>query len=412
MKFLTKINRQYFWTLSILLILISIIGYFVLKYILNDELKEDIFEKEYAIIDEIKKTGNLPNIYPIIETSRISGNKIKARYYKEVYLTDEAEGEEECYLEYTNTIEVNNQYYLIKLRHSLLETNDLIIAIALPLLVLLILAFSVSYFTTRKLNKTIWKDFENNLKEIEDFSFKMLKSISLKETQIEEFDRLNNTVMSMVERLKNDYLSLKQFTENASHEIQTPISIILVNLEEILQQDLQEETFKQIVTSINALKRLSTLNKSLLLLTKIDNQQYKASKLLNINNIIKEKIKDFTPLIDKKNIQLEIISSDIFSLNINSELIDILLNNLISNAINHNIKNGRIEIEITNTQIKVCNTAENNSLTNDTIFERFTKENSNSFGLGLAIVKQICDNNKLNIVYNKSNLHCLLITKT
>ncbi len=409
MKFLTKINRQYLITISILLLFVSVIGYFVLKTILTDEIKEDIFQKEYAIINEIKTQNNTPNIYPIIETKLISKNMIKPKSYKEIFIFDKTENENEPYLEYTNTVKINNKYYLIRLRHSLIEADDLIIAISLPLLLLLVLTLTILFFTTKKINKTVWKDFEENLKAIENFSFNKLNNLKLKQTNIQEFDRLNKTLTTLTKKLTTDYNTLKEFTENASHEIQTPISIILLNLEEILQQDLQEKTFKQLVTTINAVKRLSNLNKSLLLLSKIENKQYIADNKVLINNNIKKKINELSPLINSKGIRIHNKFNGDFFININSELADVLLNNLLFNAINHNIYNGNIYIEIHENELTICNTGSENSLTNKTIFNRFSKENSKSYGLGLAIVKQICNTHNMQITYKKDEFHCFIL---
>ncbi len=412
MKFLNKINRQYFWTLSISLMVVSLVGYFVLRMILKDEIKEDILEKEYAIVKEIKSDGNLPNIYPIIETKKVTKNKIEAKSYKEIYISDESENELEPYLEYTNTVKINNQYYLIKLRHSLLENDALIVAIALPLLLLLILTFTILFILTKKWNKTLWKDFEKNLQTIESFSFKNIQDLSLKQTHIEEFDRLNKTIINLTDKLSKDYTILKQFTENASHELQTPLSIILLNLEELLQQDLPEQAFKQVVASINAVKRLSSLNQSLLLLTKIENNQFNDRNELIINKIVENKMQEFTPLLEKQQLKIELNTSESLVLKLNEKLAGILINNLFSNAVKHNIPNGTIEITITENELKICNTGKENTLTNDTVFNRFTKENSQSYGLGLAIVKQICDNHHLKIYYTKENeKHCFTINK-
>ena len=409
MKFLTKINRQYFWTLSIVLILISVIGHVVLKSILTNEIKEDIIEKELAIINEIKTQNNIPNIYPIIETQKISKSKVEPKTYKEIFIPNESEDEYEPYLEYTNSVKINNQYYLIKLRHSLLDTDELILAITLPLLLLLISTFLISFFITKKLNKTVWKDFEINLKELENYSFKNLNNLELKQTNIEEFKRLNSTIITLTQKLKNDYQTLKDFTENASHEIQTPISIILLNLEELLQQDLSEQAFKMVLTTINAVKRLSTLNKSLLLLTKIENHQYLETNELNISEYIENKIKEFSSLLETNNISVDFRTNEIFTVKLNPELADILLNNLISNAIKHNINNGKIKIETYNNRLIICNTGQQHSLTNDNIFNRFTKENSKSYGLGLAIVKHICSLHNIDIHYEKNELHCFTL---
>ena len=332
MKFLTKINLQYFWTLTTLLILLTVAGYFVLQRILTNEMNEDIFEKEYAIIKEIKTTGRLPNIYPIIETKKISSAEVQPRSKKEMFLMDEAEDEEEPYIEYTNSVIIDNQHYLIKIRHSLLESNDLLMAIALPLLVLLVLAFFISFFITKKLTKTVWKDFEQNLKEIENFSFSNSEPLLLKQTNIEEFDRLNTTIKSLTLKLQQDYQTLKEFTENAAHEIQTPLSIILLNLEELLQQNLSEEAFKKVVSSINNVKRLSNLNQSLLLLTKIENKQFQMKRSVNLVQIVSAKMEDFAPFFQKEKLDVKLKQSGIFLVKMDDVLAGILINNLLSNA--------------------------------------------------------------------------------
>ena len=406
MKFLKRINRQYFWALSILLILISLLGYFILNFILDRKMYEDIREKEYAIIEELKVRNNLPNIYPVVETRMISEKDTISKTYTEVELFEKADNETEKYLEYSNTVNVNGRYYLIIIRHSLVKKEDLFAAISIPLLILLFLLFAISFMMTKKLNKTLWTDFENNLKAIEAFSFAVNDELNLKETGIDEFDRLNKTIENLIDKLNKDYHILKQFTENASHEIQTPVSIALMNLEEALQHDLPEEAFKQIVKSIEAIKRLSALNDSLILLTKIENNQFSSGSDVVFNEIFEEKLKLFSGLLKGKNLKVRYSSGGKFVCRMNRDLANILVNNLFSNAVNHNVKDGLIEIEIREQGMRICNTGEPNKLSNDTIFRRFTKEKSRSYGLGLAIVKQICDRYGLEISYSKNELHC------
>ena len=409
MKFLQKINRQYLLILTISLFLISISGYFLLRAIIKKEIEEDIFEKEYAIIQEIKSQNNLVNIYPIIETKKISEDEIEEKSYKKIDFLDEAESETEPYLEYTDSVKIKGQWYLIKIRHSYLETNDLILAIALPLLLLLVLAFSFSFFITKKMNKTVWKDFEENLQRIENYSFVKSEKLTLKKTEIEEFDRINRTIMEMTGKLRVDYISLKEFTENASHEIQTPLSIVLLNLEELLQQNLSETEFKQVISAINAVKRLSSLNRSLILLTKIENNQFDIDEEVNINNILKQKTKEFTPLFEASKLKVEFNTTQDFTVKMNRQLAEILVSNLLSNAIKHNVENGTIQIIINQHELKICNTGPENSLTDKTIFNRFTKDKSESYGLGLAIVKEICEKHHLEIHYFKNKQHCFVL---
>lgn len=410
MKFLTKINRNYFLLLTLILIGVSIPGYFVIQVIILKDAKENILEKEYLIEKHLLKTGDVPNIYPTIEVKIIDRKTIEKPLFKEVLIENENEEELEPFLEYSNQVKIGDQYYSIKLRQSSFERADLAIILALFLFILLLSAFGISFFITKKMNKSIWAEFEHNLREIENFSFSENKKLNLVNSDIEEFDRLDRVVNNLTEKLRSDYLSLKEFTENASHEIQTPLSIVLLNLEEVLQQEMTADTFKKVVSSINAIKRLSTLNQSLILLTKIENRQFKADKILIINDIVRRKVQEFETFFETKKLKIELHLEQDFKLKINEQLAELLIGNLLSNAVNHNIPGGSIRIFIQEKELKICNTGETNSLTDKTIFNRFAKGNSKSYGLGLAIVKNICETYNLEIHYSTNELHCFTIT--
>lgn len=409
MKFLTKINRNLFLQLTIILFFVSIGGYFILHAIIFEDAKESLLEKEFLIQKQLSETGEVPNLYPIIEVNEISRRKIQEAIFKEILIKNELEDEWEVYIEYSNEIEVDGRYYSVKMRQLTFETEDLILGLSLSLFFLLLIVFTISGFITQRLNKTVWKAFEQNLHAIENFNFKESLPLALQKTDIDEFDRLSAVLDILTEKLTTDYNVLKEFTENASHEIQTPIAIVLLNLEEILQKDIDEEVFKKVVASINALKRLSSLNQSLILLAKIDNRQYVGNKELNISELIKRKLIEFSPLIDARKITVHLEEKNPFIAKLHNHLAEILINNLISNAVNHNFNGGEIQISINEKHIKICNTGEAGNLTQETIFDRFSKADSKSFGLGLAIVKKICDNNKLNIQYYKDEKHCFEI---
>jgi len=411
MRFLTKINRNYLILLTLTLLIVTISAFFVLNKIILHNTKNNLIEQELLIKKQITEKSEIPNIYPIIEVKKVPKAIFSKPTFKEIEIKNIKEDEFELYLEYSTHFQVNNVFYSIKLRQSTFEREDLVSLLTKSLSILILAVFIISFFVSRVINKTVWIDFEKNLRKIENFSFSANKPFQLIKSDIEEFDRLNKVVNNLTEKLERDYLSLKEFSENASHEIQTPLSIVLLNLEEILQQDLNEETFKKVLTSINALKRLSTLNQSLILLTKIENNQFLADKTINFNELVVRKTEEFSSLFETKNIKVEVESVNEFEVKINEQLAEILINNLFSNAIKHNVTNGEIHVFISEDEFKICSSGEQNSLTDDNIFERFTKGNSKSYGLGLAIAKNICETNQLDIHYSKSKLHCFSITR-
>lgn len=409
MKFLTKINRNYLILLTVTLIVVTGSAFFILNKILLHNTRRNLIEQATLIRKQIEEKSELPNIYPIIEVKKDTQNSVTKPSFKKILIKNVKEDEVEEYLEYSNRIEVKNNFYSIKLRESTFESEDLVSILTGTLSILLLAVLIIAFFVSKKINKTVWKDFEKNLLEIEQFSFTANKPLQLLKSDIEEFDRLNKVVNNLTEKLETDYLSLKEFSENASHEIQTPLSIVLLNLEEVLQQDLNEETFKKVLTSINALKRLSTLNQSLILLTKIENKQFIVDKTILFNDVVIRKIEEFSSLFESKNIKVELELMANFEVKINEQLAEILVNNLFSNAIKYNVKDGEIHVFINENEFKICSSGEQNSLTDDNIFKRFTKGNSKSYGLGLAIVKNICETNQLDIHYTKDELHCFTI---
>jgi len=409
MKFLTRINRNYLILYVLILAVVTFAGYLLLHIIIKAGAKESLLTRKYLIEKQILNSGEMPNLYPVIEVRKDDDKTPAESGFREVTIRNELENEDEVYLEYSDKIKVNDTFYLIKLRQPAFENEDLILILAITMFTLLLAAFIISFFITKRMNKTVWTEFEYNLREIESFSLSMNRDISLLNSDTEEFERLNRVIYNLTEKIKSDFLVLKEFTENASHEIQTPISVALLNLEEILQQDIDEETFKKAAAAISALKKLSVLNQSLVLLTRIDNRQFTDDRPVSFKEIAKRKIEEFSVLFESLSLDVTIDAADDLVVNMNDKLAEIMFNNLFSNAVNHNINGGRILIFIVAGSLKICNTGKANMLTDETIFRRFTRGDQKTSGLGLAIVKEICDICHLDIHYYKDELHCFII---
>lgn len=410
MKFLTKINRNYLLPFAAVLLLVTVAGYFMLRIIMMYGAREKLLTTMYLAERQIKSNGGVPDLDPLIEVTQCAENPGIKPSFSKVTLKNIPEDEDEEYLEYTAAFINAGTWYTVKLRQSVFENEDLISILALTLFVLLSSAFIISFFSTRRMNRTIWSAFERNLREIENYSFRLNREIITERTDIDEFERLNEVITGFTRKLRSDYSLLKEFTENASHEMQTPLTVALLNLEEILQYDIGEEPFKKTVTAINALKRLKSLNQSLILLAKIENRQFESAEEISFDNLLTDKIKEFSSFTAAKGLQVEISTEGDFRVRINEYLSDIMISNLLSNAVNHNIAGGIIRITVKTDSLTICNTGEENKLTNETIFNRFVSGNQKSAGLGLAIVRQICETHNLDIKYMKTtDLHCFTI---
>jgi signal transduction histidine kinase len=193
--------------------------------------------------------------------------------------------------------------------------------------------------------------------------------------------------------MQQDYLSLKQFTENASHEMQTPLAIIRSQIELLQQRVPTDESVLQHLQHIQrASSKLSRLNQALLLLTRLDNQQYESRTEVQLAVVLNQQVEALQALIDAKSLQLTFQVTGV-SLRMHPDLADLLVNNLLSNAIRHNQPGGQVLIELEPAFLRISNTGEPPSIPSEQMFARFSKgtHSAHSLGLGLSIVKEICE---------------------
>jgi signal transduction histidine kinase len=270
------------------------------------------------------------------------------------------------------------------------------------------------------ISKYILAPFKRTMRAIQSFDLKQKGTLHLPGTQTSEFRELNEFLRKMTEKAREDYQSLKEFTENASHELQTPTAIIRGKLDLLMESDIRDEQAILIAEMQNALERLSRIHSSLTLLTKLENKEYQAKEPVCISNLARETLASFDELIQMKSLVLETHIEKAIYIPLHLSLADLLLTNLISNAIRHNAAAGEgggdkgfIRVDLTKDGLVVVNTGKAPSIPTEELFERFKKGNtgSDSIGIGLAIVRQICDLSEFDVLYRYSGgLHILAVS--
>jgi len=248
----------------------------------------------------------------------------------------------------------------------------------------------------------LWSPFFDTLNKLNLFSIDKNDPLQFQQTRIEEFQLMNNTLELTTRKAKQDYLLLKEFTENASHEMQTPLAIIQSKLDLLIQDEKLSETQSITTQSIyESIQKLSRLTQSLLLLAKIGNSQFEEIATIHLDKIITKKIEAFHELWASENIRVTVSIQDI-PVKMNKALADILLNNLLSNATKHNIPGGSIYVELNITGLTITNAGPERALDNSRLYSKFYTENKNAGnnGLGLSIVKHICDASGFTISYS------------
>ncbi len=412
MKLLNKINIRYFLFSVTLLILLGIAINFVLFYIISEELDEKLLHIQKRITAQIKNENQVPVIKPYIEVVEVADRQEQS-YFSDTIIENLHEKEMEEFRQLISIKTINGKTFKIIVRESKLESDELFESIALIIFLTFIVLVFILFVVNSRIAKSVWLPFYNNLKRVKKFSLNDLSPLHLKPTGIKEFNELNKVIFSLTEKVISDYKSIKQFSENASHEIQTPLTIISAKLESLINGNgLNTEQLEKVKSIYSSVHRLSRLNKSLLLLTKIENKQFRDDEEISIRKVIEEKLIEFQELISLKNLQLETNLNEDISKVMSPLLADFLVNNLISNSINHNKEKGKIKIEIKERQLSISNSGDTLLSNSGNIFNRFYKENpsSKSVGLGLAIVKKICDTHNIKITYSfKENMHCFML---
>jgi signal transduction histidine kinase len=279
------------------------------------------------------------------------------------------------------------------------------------LLLLFVFLTGLLIFVNYFISKSIWVPFNKTLENLRHFDISRDASLALTETRISEFMQLNKTLDSMAKKMRLDYINLKEFNENASHEIQTPLAIIKSKLELLIQgEGLTKEQMGMIKSVYEAATRMSRLNQGLLLISKIDNNQFHHIEQMDLQKVMEKALEHFQEIIDLKKIRIIHHFNAPACIQMNPALSEILVSNLISNSIRHNIENGEIRIAMDSDGFEIANTGHPLTIPPNELFRRFRKSErtTDSVGLGLAIVKKIVNLYQFDIRYEvKGNTHII-----
>ena len=409
MKLLEKTTRTYFLVTATAFLIAGAVIYFALLLIFDNQLNEKLVSDIDNVTSAIERSNPLPNYSPFIEAREIPVQKEMKFKAIDTLIFDPSEKEYTPFRQISFIKTFNGKSYFITARDTLIEKSDLLITISIITGLVFILLLISLYLINRKLSINIWKPFYKTLDDLRGFSYDKPEFRLSPVGQLEEFTELNETLEKLTQKVTTDYQSLKRFTEDASHEIQTPLAIIQSKLETLLQYpDLQKDQAVLINSAYASAIRISKLTQTLLLLTKIANDQFPEKKEVNFSELVEEKIKLFEDHLKEKSLTLKKEIKPECFLETNFFLLESLIMNLMGNAVKHCSTGGTINIVLDGNHLEISNSGIPLSVPSSKIFERFYKINksSDSQGLGLAIVKEICLLNKWQIVYEyKDGLH-------
>ncbi len=316
------------------------------------------------------------------------------------------------------------QFYILPILFSLLSAALLICllfptdlyakATLIALIPLMVLAIGF-HLITKQRTQIIRDQLYQIFQTLEEFDVDEPKKVSFVKSPFPIFNELNTYLVELISRIRSDYQANKQFTQNASHELQTPLAVIKGQVELLLQSpNIGEKEIESLAVVLQNTNRLSKLNSALILLSKIEHQRFIDTEKVDFALVTDELLKNFHDLVQIQGIEIKKYYDDKFEVEMSSTLAEILIANLVQNAIRHNAGDKFIEVRVAADSFSISNPGNVLKGTPETLFKRFKRQSTieESLGLGLSIVKRICEQFDLHISYKyDQGLHTLSLRK-
>ncbi len=413
MKLLDRTNLYFLLAAVLIFGLGGLLFFFLFEEVIDNDLSHKLIARKEYVLKQLNKNDSILDFQPLsgntITILRTNNRQEMADRFSDTTMYDRIEKSSKTYRQLAFRSEVRGQMYEFRLRRLIVEDKDLLKGVIFLESGLFLAFVALLTLINSQLSKRIWKPFYRILDAISGYKIDQGESLKLRRGSIQEFNDLAAAIEKMTAKIRKEYLLQREFTENASHEIQTPLAIIRNKMEMLLQSpDITEGQLSLIKSMNSAAVRLSKLNEALLILARIENRQFHSVSDVCINDLIDYRLNGLNELIQMKNLVVERKYDSKIKAKMNPYLADILFENLIINAIKHNQSSGKISIRTVDHKISIANTGEPPKVAPEKLFGRFVKDNqkSSSLGLGLPIVKAICDTYSFPIDYSyEEELH-------
>ena len=423
MKLLSYTYRK----LALLLFLLMAVWGVLFYYAIIDEVvdeTDDTLENYGEILMEsalhdpsiLETEGSLMSFYKFTPISEEEGRHYRQVFYDATVYIELEDEDEPVRVMCTAFRMPDGQYYELKLMISILERDDMVEAMlwylgALFLLFLICTSIGIQLVLKgvfRPLHRLLdWLHCIQPGKEVPPLD---------NPTKIREFRQLSDAALDMGNRSYKAYEEQKQFIENASHELQTPLAIVRGKVELLAESEgMTEQQMEQLDEIYATLGRAVKLNKSLLLLSRIENGQYTEMEDVSVDEILDELLPDLMDIYEHKQVRLiRKREEQPFIIRCNHSLAQILVSNLVKNSLLHNREEGELQVLTTPTSLVIKNTGDV-PLDGEKLFRRFyhgMDGKKDSTGLGLAIARSIALSSSLKLTYEwQDGMHTVGLVK-
>jgi Signal transduction histidine kinase len=385
--------------------------YLTIKKVIYRQIDESLITEKTIIEDQIRQTDTIPDFEGTfghqIEVKLLNYHINRVQSIKD---TDIYDSKSDSFIPFRYIFSSGNSVgkkgFIITIFQIISEKNELLHDIEVYMFSLFFSLLLISILINYLIARRLWRPFYNSVKIAGRFDIQSDKLLELPKTDINEFIKLNEVLENMTRKMRDDYLNLKEFGENASHEIQTPLAVMRSKTDLLMQQKNLNKDSLTLIKSINeAITKLFKLNQGLLLISKIENKVFHEKKKVSLKQITVNGLDNYKEIMQLKKIKVEMDASDEALVEMNDVLAEVMISNLLSNAVRFNIDGGFIKCHIDIMFLIITNSGLAMITNPEDLFKRFHKNSDNpqSVGLGLSIVKEIAESYGMNITYTCIN---------
>lgn len=418
MKLLTK-STLFIATLSLFLFFImGVIFFQVLKSMSISDLNRELGDLKEVVEEHLGDyTDHLITELPGIDSLSVRAAGPGERsgvVIRDTLMYDYKENQFKTYRYIQFHSILGTQGYQVRIYKSTNPADKLVERVTLMMTLMVLLFLAGIFILNRFIFANLWHDFFEAIDKLKQFDTSK-EPVILREQDIEEFEELRQALQTMTRRLANDYKDLKEYTDHTTHELQTPLAVIKSKTELLIQsKNMGEEEMKCLEAINTSIQQLSRLNATLTLLTRIENRQFTEKEEIDLIGLLERHLELLEEHIGLRKIRIERKYRERGLVMVMDQgLADLLIANLLKNAIVHNIQGGTIVLETLPGRLILRNDGHPLEFSEEELFTRFVKDTrrTGNFGLGLSLVKKVCETYQINIEYSFDNQqHTFILT--
>ncbi|SDK24082.1 Signal transduction histidine kinase [Catalinimonas alkaloidigena] len=405
MKLIDKFTLWYFVVTALVLVAGNVLVLYIVQHRLLMEEERKLTDAIRFMATQLEAGEPTPRVYGYqtsLDTWPLERPEMPLRVV-DTMVWFEPHQHTERELRATASYKVGQHHYYLEANTFIGEPDDIEAGVLQSLGWISLLLIGLVGVSSRLISQRVLAPFYQALQAVQAFDLKRHSHVVLPTTNTKEFRELNSLLASMMQRTSQEYRSLKEFTENASHELQTPLAVIRGKLELLLNSDgIRHEQAQLVMAAHAAVGKLARVHQALTLLNRVENQEFVIEQPIDFSTQVRATLNGFEELLDIKQLRLQQTIEAPVWVGLHPLLAEVLLSNLIGNAIRHNGPRGQVHVTLRPTHLEIRNTGPAPEIPVEQLFGRFRKGSGDpdSIGLGLAIVHQICTANHLTLRYD------------